>query len=135
MGEIPGAGCGSKKVILVTKSTMKIGIMPRDEFRKRTIAIAGGNYVPGQNEPRVWFESIRSLAQILSPENQQLLKIILEHEPKSITELERLSNRKKSNLSRTLRTLENYGVVELPMKKGRLVPRVKATSFHVEFGL
>ena len=119
----------------MTRVTMKIGIMSMEDFRNRTIAIASGKYMPGKNEPKIWFESIKSLAQILSPENQQLLKIILKYEPQSITELERLSNRKKSNLSRTLRTLENFGVVDLSMKKGRLVPRVKATNFHVEFGL
>jgi predicted transcriptional regulator len=88
-----------------------------------------------ESEPKIWFESIRSVAQVLSPENQELLKIILEHEPQSLVELERLSNRKKSNLSRTLRTMETFGIVELPMHKGKLVPKVKATDFQLEFGL
>lgn len=118
-----------------SKQTLKIGIMPLGDFRKRTIAIASGRLKPKADEPKVWFESIRSLAQVLSPENQQLLKIILQHSPQSLTELEGLSLRKKSNLSRTLRTLENFGVVELPMHQGRLVPKVKATHFRVEFGL
>jgi len=64
-----------------------------------------------------------------------LLKIIIEHNPQSLAELEVLSHRKKSNLSRTLKTLEKYGIVDLPMKKGCLVPEVKATDFKVEFGL
>ncbi len=67
--------------------------------------------------------------------DQALLKIILEHEPQSLVQLERLSNRKKSNLSRTLRTLESFGIVELPVHKGRLAPKVIATDFHLEFGL
>lgn len=60
---------------------------------------------------------------------------LVELKPRSLTELEKISHRKKSNLSRTLRTLERYGVVELPMSKGRLVPKVIATDFKVEFGL
>ena len=50
-------------------------------------------------------------------------------------ELEQLSQRNKSNLSRTLKKLEQCGVVELRRENGRLVPRVKATDFQVQFGL
>jgi len=115
--------------------TLKIGIMSLEDYKRRTIAIAGGRKKPLVGEPKIWFESIRSMAQVLSPENQKLLKIILEEKPQSLTELGILSHRKKSNLSRTLRTLENFGVVALPVHKGRLVPEVKATNFQVEFGL
>jgi len=49
--------------------------------------------------------------------------------------LEQLTGRKKANLSRTLKTLERYGVVALGKDKNRLVPKVRATDFKVEFGL
>ena len=114
---------------------MKVGVISRDEYRKRTIAIAKGEYKPKKDEPKIWFESIKSLSQVLSSENLELLRLIIEHNPRSLAELERISARKKSNLSRTLKTLENYGVVELPKEKGRMVPKVKATDFKVEFGL
>ena len=116
-------------------NTMRIGIMSREEYKKRTISIARGEYQPAENEPKIWFESIKSLAQVLSSENQALLKMIIEHKPESLTQLEKISDRKKSNLSRTLKTLENYGVVELRKERGRVVPFVKATDFRVEFGL
>jgi predicted transcriptional regulator len=119
----------------MNRKTLKIGIMSLEDYKKRTIAIAGGRNRPAVDEPKIWFESIRSVAQVLSPENQALLKIILEHEPQSLVQLERLSNRKKSNLSRTLRTLESFGIVELPVHKGRLAPKVIATDFQLEFGL
>ncbi|EIC20468.1 hypothetical protein Thi970DRAFT_04105 [Thiorhodovibrio frisius] len=102
---------------------------------KRTIAIAKGEYKPRRDEPKVWFESLGSMAQVLSNDNQELLKIIIEHKPRSLAELETLSHRKKSNLSRTLKTLERYGIVELPKHGSKLVPKVKATDFRVEFGL
>ena len=114
---------------------MKVGVISRDDYQKRTIAIAKGDYIPKKDEPKIWFESLGSMAQVLSNENQKLLKLILEHKPRSLAELERLSARKKSNLSRTLRTLERYGVVELPKQNGKLIPKVKATDFRVEFGL
>lgn len=114
---------------------MKIGIISRDDYAKRTIAIAKGKYKPRNDEPKIWFESLKSMSQVLSRENQDLLKMIIEHKPGSLSELEKLSHRKKSNLSRTLKTLERYGIVELPREEGKLVPKVKATDFKVEFGL
>ncbi len=114
---------------------MKIGIISRENYAKRTIAVAKGQYKPRNDEPKIWFETLKSMAQILSNENQDLLKLIIDHKPRSLTELEKISHRKKSNLSRTLRTLERYGIVELPKSKGRLVPKVIATDFKVEFGL
>ncbi len=114
---------------------MNVGIMSKDDYKQRTISIAKGEYTPKENEPKIWFESMRSLAQILSNENQDLLKLIIEYKPKSLTELELLSHRKKSNLSRTLKTLENYGIVSLNRQKGKVIPAVNATNFKVEFGL
>lgn len=119
----------------MTSRILYVGIMSKADYIKRTIAIAKGEYKPKANEPKVWFESIKSLAQILSNENQELLKIIDEKHPKSLTELESLTGRKKSNLSRTLKTLERYGIVELQKEKNNLIPKVNATDFRVEFGL
>ena len=98
---------------------LKIGIISKEDYIKRTIAIAKGEYKPRKNEPKIWFESTKSMSQILSTENQKLLRTILENKPDSITELERITNRKKSNLSRTLKTLEKYGIVELKKIKGK----------------
>jgi len=119
---------------MITK-VMKVGIISREDYAKRTIAIVKGEYKPRKDEPNIWFESLKSMSQVLSSENQNLLKVIIEHKPRSLAELEKLSDRKKSNLSRTLKTLEKYGIVELPKKEGKLVPKVMATGFKVEFGL
>ena len=119
----------------MNEKVLNIGIMSRADYRHRTIAIASGRSEASETDPRIWFESIRSLAQVLSPENQTLLRIILQHKPQSLVELERLSNRKKSNLSRTLRTLESCGIVVLSRHGGRLAPKVLATDFRLEFGL
>ena len=114
---------------------MKVGIISREDYVKRTIAMAKGKYKPRKDEPDIWFESLSSMSQVLSSDNQKLLKLIIEQKPGSLAELEKLSDRKKSNLSRTLKTLEKYGIVALPKKEGRLIPKVKATDFKVEFGL
>jgi len=115
--------------------SMKVGIISREEYVKRTLAIAKGDYKPKQDEPKIWFKSIQSMAQVLSTENQKLLQTIVQHKPRSLTQLEGLTCRKKSNLSRTLKTLERYGIVELKKKSGKIEPRVKVTDFNVEFGL
>ncbi len=115
--------------------TVKVGIMSREQYKQRTIAIAKGLYQPGKDEPKIWFESLKSMAQVLSSENQELLRIILQKNPQSLKELEELTGRAKSNLSRTLKTLQRYGIVELHKHNNALVPEVKVTRFQVEFGL
>ena len=117
------------------RDTIKVGIMPLKEYKQRIIAITKGEYRPSKEEPKIWFESLKSMAQILSYENQTLLKVILKEQPKSLGELEALTGRAKSNLSRTLKTLERYGIVELHKENNALVPTVKVTHFQVEFGL
>ena len=115
--------------------TIRVGIMPMKQYKQRTIEIAKGLYKPKKDEPKVWFESVKSMAQILSNENQNLLQVILLNHPQSLKELEELTGRAKSNLSRTLKTLERYGIVKLHKQKNSVVPEVKATRFEVEFGL
>ncbi len=114
---------------------MNIGIISRENYKNRTIAIAKGEYKPKSNDPKIWFESVKSLSQVLSNENQELLKFIIQYKPQSLTELEKISHRKKSNLSRTLKKLESYGIVSLMKENGKVIPKVKATDFRVEFGL
>lgn len=115
--------------------TMKIGIISKEEYKLRTIAMAKGQYKPKRGEPKIWFESIQSIAQVLSNENQHLLQIIIDTSPDSIKELEEITGRKSSNLSRTLTTMSRYGIVELKKVAKSIKPIVKATDFKVEFGL
>ena len=119
----------------MAKKMMTVGIIPKEDYKKRTIAIAKGEYVPRRGEPKIWFESLQAMAQVLSSENQQLLKTIIDRKPKSIKELEFITGRKSSNLSRTLKTMERYGIVELSKQKKNIIPKVKITDFKVEFGL
>ncbi len=119
----------------MNKKVIKIGIISRDNYRKRTLAIARGEYEFKDNEPKIWFESLKSMAQVLSNENQKLLKLILEHKPDSLKELEKVSGRKSSNLSRTLKLMSRFGIVRLEKHSRKIRPIVEATDFKVEFGL
>lgn len=55
-----------------------IGILPQEKIRKRVLAIASGSYKPKPNEPKVWFTSTKSLAEVLNNEHRALLHAILE---------------------------------------------------------
>ena len=105
--------------------TLRIGIATYEEIRARTVAIARGEHKPAPNEPKVWFTSMESLAQVLSTRNRVLLEIIAHSKPASVTELAALSHRQKSNVSRTLSTMARYGLVALLKDaEGRVVPRL-----------
>lgn len=79
----------------------------------------------------IWFDSLKSVANVLSKENQQLLKVIAEQQPQSVTELAELTGRAVSNVSRTLKTLDRLGIVSLTRISGQVKPRTKFRSFIV----
>ena len=113
---------------------LKIGIAGYDQMKARTMGIARGEYKPGNGDPKVWFTSVESFAKVLSQHNRELLSLIAREQPSSLTELAELSGRKKSSLSRTLKTMSQYGFVELKKgRRGTLVPRVRydQVSLHV----
>lgn len=91
--------------------TLNIGIASFEDYKARTLAIARGEHKPGRNEPKVWFQSMESFAKVLSDKNRALLAIIVETEPASMTALAEATGRAPSNLSRTLKTMERYGLV------------------------
>lgn len=109
--------------------------MSQKEIRERTLAIAQGKYKPKPDEPKIWFTSIRSLAEVLSDENQALLQVITDKKPGSISELAEITGRQLSNLSRTLKTLSAYGFVKLEKHNKTVCPIAQATKFNVFFGM
>ena len=105
--------------------TLRVGIASYEQMKARTIAIARGEYRPAADEPKVWFTSAESFARVLSDRNRALLGIIAESTPESLARLAEMTGRKKSNLSRTLKTMERYGFVRLSRgARGSLIPRV-----------
>ena len=108
-----------------------IGVMPQDQIRARMIAIAKGEYKPKPGEPKIWFTSMKSVAEVLSDENRALLKVIRETRPDSMAGLARSTGRQPSNLSRTLKTMSRYGLVELQREKTQVRPVVKARAFQI----
>ncbi|MGD9885782.1 MAG: helix-turn-helix domain-containing protein [Reyranella sp.] len=87
--------------------------------------MAGGERRITATEPKVWFTSTESFAKVFSAGNRELLRVIAEKAPDSLDELAQITGKAKSNLSRTLRTMEGYGVVRLERgERGRIAPKV-----------
>lgn len=111
--------------------SVTIGIMPQEKIRERILAIARGDYKPKRGEPKIWFTSIKSVAEVLSEENRALLHVIQETKPESLKDLAETTGRKPGNLSRTLKTLASYGFVELNRENKTVRPVAKATEFEI----
>jgi predicted transcriptional regulator len=112
---------------------LKIGIASYEDMKARTLAIARGELKPKATDPKVWFPSTESLIRVLSDRNRLLLATIRESRPQSLSDLAQMTGRKTSNLSRTLKTMERYGIVELERKgQGRMVPRVRYGGVTVD---
>ena len=95
----------------------------RPENQKRAI--------PGRGQPSVWFPSMAAMAGVLSEENQALLRLIRDQQPKSLTALSELTGRQVPNLSRSLRMMEGYGLVRLKRDGRGVEPVALATEFLV----
>jgi predicted transcriptional regulator len=111
--------------------TIVVGIMSQEKIRERILAIARGDYKPKATEPKIWFTSMRSLAEVLSDDNRALLKVIQDAKPLSISSLANITGRKPSNLSRTLKTMSNYGIVEMKRESNHVRPIAKGTEFRI----
>ncbi len=115
--------------------TLKIGVMSSAKFQKRMLDIASGRYKPKRGEPKVWFSSIKSLSEVLSDNNIHLLNLIETHHPETLSELVKLSGRQGGNLSRTLKTMERYGIVKLIKKAKTVKPIAQATEFTIQYAI
>jgi predicted transcriptional regulator len=111
---------------------LKVGIASLEQYKSRTMAIARGEYVPAPDEPKVWFQSLETMSQVLSDKNRALLAVIVKTQPQSIKELAERTGRAKSNLSRTLKTMERYGLVHFEEGPGRqIAPRVNYSGVEL----
>jgi len=117
-------------------TTLKVGIANYAEMKARTMAVARGERRTSTGEPKVWFTSTESFAKVLSAGNRELLRVIAERAPGSLHELAQITGKAKSNLSRTLRTMEGYGLVRLERgERGRVTPKVMHDRVELDLQL
>ena len=117
---------------------VKVGIMPLKDFQVYTRDIVTGKHKHKRKrgEPKIWFSSMAALAQVLSDRNRELLALIAEQEPESLSELSELSGRAQSSLTRTLKKMEGYGLVTIKRgKHGRLQPSVPYSDIVLDMSI
>ncbi len=117
-------------------TTLKIGIASAEDYKARTLAIARGELKPAAQAPKIWFTSIESFAKVMSDRNRELLALIAKERPESLQVLAERTGRAKSNLSRTLKTMERYGLVRMEKRPNRaLAPRVLFDDIRLDLPL
>lgn len=92
--------------------------------KKRCVIESRGQTFDPNFSIDIWFDSLKSVANVLSKENQQLLKDVTERKPQSVTKRATLTGRAVSSVSRTLKTLGKYNLVEMRSTKTMLSPKV-----------
>jgi predicted transcriptional regulator len=116
--------------------TLMVGIASYEDMKARTMAIAKGKLRPKPGDPKVWFTSPESFAKVLSNRNRALLAQIADTHPSSLQELAAATGRTPGNLSRTLRTMERYGLVRLHKGvRGAVRPEVPYRDVRLEMSL
>jgi len=116
--------------------TLKVGVASYEAMKARTLAIAKGQLKPKASDPKVWFTSPESFAKLLSNRNRALLAVIADTRPESLNELAAQTGRTPGNLSRTLRTMERYGLVRLHKgARGMVRPEVPYHDVQLEMTL
>ena len=116
--------------------TLKVGIASYEDMKARTMAIARGELQPQPGDPKVWFTSPESFARLLSNRNRALLAQISQTHPESLHDLAAATGRTPGNLSRTLKTMERYGLVRLHKgARGKVRPEVAYRDVQLEMTL
>lgn len=100
------------------------------------------------NTPKRWFDSKETAARslgtktspeamvkLLSAENLLLLTLIGKQRPESVRALAQLTNRKESNLSRTLKKLFEAGIIDFENEGRMRAPRLVARRVTLELDL
>mgnify|MGYP003592495192 CR=1 FL=1 len=110
---------------------LKIGIAAPEVQRQRVLDIAAGRRKRAEGEPRVWFPSLKTAAEVLD-RNRELIRVICDESPGSVTELALRVGRKESNVSRSLKRLEAFGIVRLLDEGRSRRPIALARDFEIQ---
>ena len=100
-------------------------------FKDGLVATAKGDKAPASAGGLV-VESVDALMRLLTPENRELLRIIRDEKPPSVSALARRTGRAEPNLARTLAKLEAMGLMEFRCEARRRVPMTRARAFRVD---
>jgi len=109
--------------------SIRIGVASDQEIRQRMLDIAAGRITPTAQEPKIWVRSVDEFRKLMSEKNVNLLAAIRTQHPKSISELAQNIHEDQGNLTKRLKMLASFGLVELEegeriRGKSAVVPKV-----------
>ena len=110
-------------------SSIRFKIASDQEIRTRMLDIAAGRIKPSASDPKIWVRSVDEFSKLMSEKNVNLLAAIRSQHPKSISELAQNIHEDQGNLTKRLKMLASFGLVELEegersRGKSALVPKV-----------
>jgi predicted transcriptional regulator len=101
-------------------------------LREEMVAVAKGKRPAPPNANVPSFDSLETVARLLTKENRKLLSLIRDSKPQSVAELAQLSGRSQPNLTRTLNKLEAVGFVVMKPTGRQKAPTVAIQKLTVE---
>lgn len=101
-----------------------IGIATSAQIRQRTIDIAAGRIKRKDTDPKIWLTSMESFGRLLNEENLAMIDMIRQKHPASISDLAKMIGRAQANVSRTLKRMAEFHIVEFAESHGKKVPIV-----------
>lgn len=101
-----------------------IGVASTTFIRQYTMDIASGRIKPKETDPKIWVSSVESVGRLLNAENLAMINIIRTQHPSTISDLAKLMNREQSNVSRTLKRMAEFHIVDLEETHGKKMPVV-----------
>ncbi|MFZ0395907.1 MAG: MarR family transcriptional regulator [Terracidiphilus sp.] len=101
-------------------------------LREEMVAVARGERPAPPDANVRSFNSLETVARLLTKENRKLLSLIRDSNPKSVAELAELSGRSQPNLTRTLNKLQAVGFVVMSLDGRQKAPRVALQKLTVE---
>lgn len=118
------------------KKILKVGIATTQELEMREFLIENGDYIPGPDEPEVWFPSLAVFARTMAGQNLAILNYIKEEQPESLVRLAETTGRNISTVTEILRNLEKFGLVKFHLEAPRRIrPEVTYDSIQVTMHL
>jgi len=115
------------------KDRMKtIKVQSLTSLRDEMLAIARGEKAAPADAGGVSFDSLQSVADLLTFENRRLLSIIRNQKPQSVAQLAELSGRSQPNVTRALKRLEMARFVVFKDEGRRKVPQVAVGTLRVQ---
>jgi predicted transcriptional regulator len=101
-------------------------------LREEMVAVAKGERPAPPDANVRSFNSLETVARLLTKENRKLLSLIRDSNPNSVAELAELSGRSQPNLTRTLNKLQAVGFVVMSLAGRQKAPRVALEKLTVE---